>query len=585
MPTFKGMRFRSGLNVLLADRSEGATELQTRNGAGKTSLIELIHFCTGAGVDKTSVFRNKTLSGSYFGMDFDLKDSRTVIERSGENARRVVVRQADTSAWPIKPTRQKSSDELVISNNNWRVVLGQLMFGLTESTDGEQAAKFGPTFRALFSYFVRRQMANAFSSPVKQADMQQLWDQQVAISYLLGLDWTIAQQWQEIREKEKQLKELRRVASEGTLGRDGALGYIVGNIASLRTKLAVAEERARRLRETVQNFRILPEYRELEMEASQLTRQIGARANENTIDRELLSELEHAVEREADPSSQDLARLYEEVGVALPNVTVRRFADVEEFHKSVTDNRRSYLNGELEDARQRIDAREEEMQRMDARRSHIMRILGSHGALDQYMRLQRELTEREADVEDLRRQFAAAEQLEGRKTELQIERQQQLRRLRQDYSEQRDTLNQAILAFEETSRALYEEAGNLTIEESLNGPRFEVTIQAAKSKGISNMQIFCFDMMLMQVCSRRGIGPGFLVHDSHLFDGVDERQVAAALRLGARIADKENFQYIVTMNSDALPENTSRDFAIEDHILPVRLTDATEEGGLFGVRF
>lgn len=94
-----------------------------------------------------------------------------------------------------------------------------------------------------------------------------------------------------------------------------------------------------------------------------------------------------------------------------------------------------------------------------------------------------------------------------------------------------------------------------------------------------------FDMMLMRLCSGRGIGPGFLLHDSHLFDGVDERQVATALRLGARIADEYGFQYIVTMNSDAVPTTMPEDFVLEDHFLSVKLTDATEEGGLFGVRF
>ena len=47
------------------------------------------------------------------------------------------------------------------------------------------------------------------------------------------------------------------------------------------------------------------------------------------------------------------------------------------------------------------------------------------------------------------------------------------------------------------------------------------------------MQIFCFDMMLMKLCAERGIGPGFLIHDSHLFDGVNERQVAKDIQIGA----------------------------------------------------
>jgi uncharacterized protein YydD (DUF2326 family) len=99
------------------------------------------------------------------------------------------------------------------------------------------------------------------------------------------------------------------------------------------------------------------------------------------------------------------------------------------------------------------------------------------------------------------------------------------------------------------------------------------------------MQIFCFDMMLMQLCWERQTGPGFLVHDSHLFDGVDERQVAKALQIGEKAARDLNFQYIVTMNSDVLPRELLADFNLDQYILPVRLTDANETGGLFGIRF
>ena len=42
----------------------------------------------------------------------------------------------------------------------------------------------------------------------------------------------------------------------------------------------------------------------------------------------------------------------------------------------------------------------------------------------------------------------------------------------------------------------------------------------------TNTIIFCFDLMLADLATRRGLSPGFLIHDSHLFDGVDERQVA-----------------------------------------------------------
>ena len=115
----------------------------------------------------------------------------------------------------------------------------------------------------------------------------------------------------------------------------------------------------------------------------------------------------------------------------------------------------------------------------------------------------------------------------------------------------------------------------------INGPAFDVKIHAVKSKGIGNMQIFCFDQMLARLCSARKTGPGFLIHDSHLFDGVDERQVGKALQVGSQIAESIGWQYIVTLNSDVLPGA----FTVSESILPNRLTDATESGGLFGVRF
>jgi uncharacterized protein YydD (DUF2326 family) len=110
-------------------------------------------------------------------------------------------------------------------------------------------------------------------------------------------------------------------------------------------------------------------------------------------------------------------------------------------------------------------------------------------------------------------------------------------------------------------------------------------MQGARSRGIKNMQIFCFDMMLMRLCASRNMGPGFLIHDSHLFDGVDGRQLISALKVGAETAQELGFQYVVTMNEDDAFKETVAGFNLADHVLPTVLTDAMEDGGLFGFRF
>ena len=129
------------------------------------------------------------------------------------------------------------------------------------------------------------------------------------------------------------------------------------------------------------------------------------------------------------------------------------------------------------------------------------------------------------------------------RAELDIERANLTKAMRDDIHERRDIIREAILAFEALSESLYEKAGSLTISETENGPQFDVHIDGQRSKGITNMQIFCFDLMLTELSLKQGRGPRFLLHDSHLFDGVDERQVAKALQLGAERAEAMRFQY------------------------------------------
>ena len=429
----------------------------------------------------------------------------------------------------------------------------------------------------LLAYFIRRQLSGAFTTPEKQATMQQAGDYQVALLFLLGLDWKIASDWQQVRDREKTLAELKKAAGAG------AFGSIIGKTADLRTQVAVAESQLNKLRAQLGSFRVLPQYRELEEEADQITLQLNAISNDDTIDAIAIRDLETAMQSESPPPLVALEAIYAEAGVVLPGVAIKRYDEVRSFHESVVRNRRDYLYEELLAAKQRVTSREQEKQRLDQRRAKVMGILHSHGALDQFAKLQGEAGRLEADVESLRKRFEAAEQLDGTKNELDIERNRLTLRLRRDFSEQNQRLSEAILAFEETSMQLYESAGSMTVKETPNGPVFQFPMQGSRSKGIKNMQIFCFDMMLMRLCAKRGIGPGFLIHDSHLFDGVDGRQVISALKVGADTANELGFQYIVTMNEDDAFKEETDGFDLGEYVLPVVLTDAKEDGGLFRI--
>src|SRR5690606_37658066 len=109
------------------------------------------------------------------------------------------------------------------------------------------------SFRSLFAYFVRRQASGAFMTPEKQATMQGTGDMQMALMFLLGLDWQIARDWQAVRDRAKTLEELKKAAG------NGAFGSIIGKAADLRTERTTQEARFTRLQAERGTFRVSPE--------------------------------------------------------------------------------------------------------------------------------------------------------------------------------------------------------------------------------------------------------------------------------------------------------------------------------------
>jgi uncharacterized protein YydD (DUF2326 family) len=573
LASFKSLAFQPGLNVLIADTTPESSTRQTRNRAGKSSLVELVHFLTGGNADPGSIFRNAALIVETFEGQLDVAGSTTTVQRSGSRPSRIELGGATPD---LGSQLTLGGDSREVSNERWKTLLGEAWFGLTSEPEERLAA---PSFRSLFAYFARRDAVGGFLSPFKHFTQQSQGDQQVAISYLLGLDWTIPAELQRVRDKEAALRALRAAASTGAIPTGPRAA------GQLRSLVAVAEERAARLQWSLATFRVLPEYEDLQNEADDLTGMMDGATDANTADLRLVSRLRESLADEAPPSLDQVAAIYEEAGIALPGVTLRRLEDVTAFHESVIANRRMYLEQELTAADERVHGREERLTQWDARRADIVRMLQSHGALSQFAALQEEAARLHVTAATLREEFAAAERIEGARTDLEIERTQLARRLHQDFVEREELLRHAIVTFEGISSGLYEEAGRLEIAETPNGPSFQVTIQGGESHGVRNMQIFCMDLTILRLTAERGLGPGFLIHDSHLFDGVDERQVAQALRIGSETADELGLQYIVTLNSDVVPATTLPGFDLAPHFLPVRLTDEHDAGGLFGIRF
>lgn len=559
---FRDLRFSAGLNILLADRDPAASDKDTRNGSGKTSLVHLIHFLLGGNAGTNSIFRSEVLAPWTFGMELDVAGSKVTVSRTGEDHGKANITGLDDVA-----------DNVTMKPGDWSDLLGKRWYGLAPEDSL-------PSTRSLLSYAVRNVESGGLQSPFRQHYQQTPGDWQTAATYLLDLDWRLARKWQEVRDLEAGVKALRKVLRAS--GQQTALG----SVAELRTEVALIDQHVAQMRQRAEDFRVLDSFRDLEVEANELTRQVVASRDRVSMDRLLLQELETTYEREQPPDGEAVAAVYEALGLELGDVVRRRFDEVERFHSSVVENRQIHLAREIAEVEQRISKAEASQAQLDGRRRQILAMLRSSGAMDELTSLQEELARETSRAQVLRERFQVADRIEADKGRAREEKQQLLTALQQDHREREAQLRALITDFEAIITALYKErSGSLVIDSKESGPDYRVVLEDGRSLGIGHMGVFAFDLLTSTVLARNERGPGFLVHDSHVFDGVDSRQIANALALGDHSATEEGFQYIVTLNSDATPGEFPDGFSIEHHVLDVVLTDESDAGRLFGVRF
>ena len=575
--TFRTLAFSPGLNVLLADQHTSSSSKDSRNSLGKSSVVEIVHFLLGGQMSGGSVFKADALKNASFWGEFTFGGARLRVERRVNDRDKVFVRFASE---PIVPLRAEG-DLLAphVSIKDWTAWLGHVCFKLPLTIEGTIFEKGGPTFRSLFGYFARRRGDNGFNSPSKFASAIPDAEGHFALSYLFGLDWTIARDFERRKLARKDLQAESRLAT----ARDPKLG----TLAAATAELVLAEQRAERIRTELEGFEVEAHYDDLVEEAAAAKR-AADRLSRSAIEvRNVIDHIEASLAAETAPGIEAVEMLYAEVGIQLPDSVRRGFEEVREFHEAVISNRRTHLAMELERSRNQLSALESERRTSTSRRTEILRDLSGKGAFADLADIQRRLAEAERRVSELRSQKETLQHLEADKAGERIERIALKQRLDRDLESRLSAVSAAVLAVNEALIALYglERPKSLRIAATESGPKFIVSVAGDRSGGISNMEIFAMDYAIFKVTSETLGGPGFLIHDSHLFDGVDARQAAAAIEIAGTFAETHGRQYLVTMNSDkfnALPFPES--FAVRSSVLPVVLKD-TDTGGLFGFRF
>jgi len=574
-PSFKTIIFKPGFNIIIADKTDKSKPKDSRNALGKSLCIEIIHFCLGSDIKQNVGLGVKDLYDWTFTLEMELQRQKYLISRNTKDSKRIYLK-GDFSNWPIKPEFDEESRNYYLMKDDWRETLGYLMFNLSLEL---KEKKFKPTFRSLFSYFCRRGLSGGYLSPFKHYSQQQEWDIQVNNAYLLNINWENASEWQTIKDKEKLLQDLKKAAYQGLI-KDliGDMGELDSYRINLLAEIKTGDE-------NLKSFIVLPEYNKVQEETNILTEKIHGLSNENNITNQILRKYRENITEEDAVSIEKIKKVYEEVGMIFPVTVSKRINEVINFSQEIIKNRKDYLSTEIQRLQTEIKTREDALNRLCERRTEQMKILSTHGALEEFSKLQEHQTSLINQLKEIEVKINNLRRFEEGKSALKIEKEQLLIQTRRDL-DARDVQKAMIIKyFNDHSKYLYSEPGTFSVNATDTGYKFKIDIKGSGSSGIEKMKIFCYDLSLIKILSENKNIQNFLIHDSVLFDGVDERQIAKALELAKNESEKYNFQYICTINSDMIPEkDLKKDFDINEYVV-LKLTDATSDGGLFGKRF
>ncbi|UUZ71242.1 hypothetical protein LP415_19230 [Polaromonas sp. P1(28)-8] len=393
LSSFKTVIFHEGLNVLLSDKSAASTDKQTRNSAGKTSLVEVIHFLYGADCDKDSLFRVPELVEHTFKGRLRIGLEEFTVERGGADSAKIFL-----LAGAKRETIFQRSSTRPANGFTSPIPIGKLSLATVYSACRRMKAEphsmrhtHQPSGQC-FPTSARRRDSGGLISPERQAEKQHRSDWQVNLSYLLGLDWQIPFEFTKIRHREKTLEELRKAVKVG------ALGQVVGTVAELRPQVTIAEAKAEKLRRELTSFEVHESYKALSRRAASAKTEMQGLVRRTVSLNENLEHLGNALKSERAPQRSDIQQLYAAAGIELPDVALRRFDEVSSFYASVVTNRRVHLEKEISAVKAQIETEEGAISRLDQERSAILQNLDGRGALDDFLSLQKELAEWDAQA-------------------------------------------------------------------------------------------------------------------------------------------------------------------------------------------
>lgn len=557
--TFRTVEFNpDGISILAAIRIS-QDQRKTVNSVGKSLTLYLIHYCFGA--SSTDDFDQK-LSDWVFTLEFTIDEQNHTIVRSVNQTNLV---QFNGKEITIKVLKEKLAD---------------LMFAIPKNT------KY-LSFRPLISRFIRGSKGSyveydRFIDGEQKNPLSQL----INNALVLGLDTQKVLRKGQLKDKLDRIKELKMNIENDNVLRSF---FESEDTDEFDLKVADLEVKIKSIKESLDAFEIAEDYNEIKIEADQIAHELKNLRNKKTKIQNAINNISKSLKMEPDISRKRLIDFYKKAEIELGDLVKKKLLEIEKFNNSLLSNRQKRLLYDMENFEERLNSISSKITRLGKLENKKLQYLDTHGALDEFSQLNKQLGEYTKQLEKIRNYQNLIEEYKNQIEEVRQKLGDENIATRNYLSETRDERISQLSIFNKLTNEFYLDKPSAIYVKNNDGEnkiRYEIKakLQDDAGDGVNEVKIFCFDWTILKNQLNHRVK--FLFHDSRITDGMDTRQLATLFRIAHR---EQDFQYIISLNQDRL-DNLKEEMSeeeyeaiIQDNIV-LSLSDKSDQEKLLGMQ-
>ncbi len=521
-PTFHPVIFKDGINIIVGKQvaPHNENDGNTYNGVGKSLTLHLIHFCLGA--NKMDSFEKK-LPGWEFTLKFEVNGGEYYSARKTDDQNKI----------------DFCGELLTVTALRNRLL--DLCFGLTNPP------KY-MTWNTLFSRFARRYRAcySFFDSYVpKEGEYSKILNN----CYLLGIDTDLIISKRELRDKQLAAGTTEKAIKNDPLFRQYYLGRHDAEL-----DVADLEYRIRELDKEISDFKVSNNYHELEKEADDTSYRKKALENRRVLVNSYIKNIEEAFKETTEVKEEKLLKIYEAANVEIPDMVKKSINDVLKFHNDLIVSRNTRLRKELNKQKAELKSIDEQIRDLGQHMDELLNYLNSHGALEEYTALTKQLSTLQNELNRIQEYQKILKTYQDTELEIKALLIEEDRETNKYLTQEVQYLSGLREKYGYYAKKFYpKKISGLVIRNNSGENMLRYTLEARieddSSDGVNEVRMFCFDLLLL-LCRKSNMR--FLFHDSRLFANMDPRQREMLFRIVNETCRKNDFQYICSINEDAL---------------------------------